>query len=778
MNIIDYLANQNLKFLPIKLIVEDDKKTFMTHELHANDSMFKINNSSDLHRNYNINDLKLHTLESCQKIWKWAKNQTDYILIDTEVIQQLDIDDKTGEYETSEHAYEYSSYPYFLSLTKKMPHYFLYTTYRKQKCNIEWECDILHGQLVSWVHKDTIVYNADKKIPTIKFYPKEDEKEEDLEPDTDSEISVIPVINYKKEHLQKLIDGLPEQAYCIGNDNYCFNIICALKKSGATRNQVKLLCMKAKDDFNNKWFSGVWTQNTIKYSFDISYVKNKSLFKEEPESVDNKKEDSPKINDLIFVAFIDWVLNEQLIRIKDTQVVCKRLNEYNGKTIYESNEEILNGFISASAYNLSLFTGSSLVSGRKMLMCFLNENQPHPDFPFMKYDWKYFGYKNGLFDIFNNEFITKDFPVGILSRNYFDVDYNPVSVIPAELLKIYTDQDFTDETMNMNLGLLGRAFYPINKLDKFGVVPVSYGVSNTGKSTGIKIVADSLKNNNVVTVSTAGGESKFCLDNKNNKELLIINEGEKLPKAIPLDMLKSMTRGEIIESEGKGKNAVTGKWTTPMLIASNDIIPYNDKSGGVGNRLIYFKYSTIITPDSKLGDRLELLTPQLIPLLVNKYFELLKKGDLVITEQMEEWKNEVSDKDNDFKEWIEAFNEDVYLQLKYCKNSTLKPKEIQDAYDKHYKFTLNKAGKADKLGLNEYALLNKMNITKKKVYYCKGCEHIHVKGCCSEYERTYRKQLISIMNVKLVKGGLDSNLKSKQTENAPDDSGNVTDDEY
>ena len=84
---------------------------------------------------------------------------------------------------------------------------------------------------------------------------------------------------YTKKELQNLIDKLPREAYCVGKGNYCFNMVCALKKAGATRKQVKDLCKKAEDDYDEEWFKGVWKQNTLKYNFGIAYVLSKSSWR-------------------------------------------------------------------------------------------------------------------------------------------------------------------------------------------------------------------------------------------------------------------------------------------------------------------------------------------------------------------------------------------------------------------------------------------------------------------------------------------------------------------
>ena len=564
---------------------------------------------------------------------------------------------------------------------------------------------------------------------------------------------------YSKEMLDDIIKGLPANAYACGNDNYAFNMICALKKAKATRKQVRDLMMKAGTDFNKDWFSATWKQDTSKYAYDVEFVLSKSTWKEpmgcliDIDSLTEPKKENENCHDIIWGLFFEWSENNNLVRIKNTEIVLKMKTEYYGEEISKSAQETLNLFICSSDYVSSLFDGKSLKGKRENISCFLKENQPKEAFPFVEYNWKYFGFLNGLFNIETGDFVTKDFPKEVLCRNYFDEDYNPLTEIPDCLNTIYNDQDFTKDTINIHLGLLGRSFYPINHLEDWGVVVVNYGVSNTGKSTTIEMVNKSLNQLKTKTIGSQSNEkSRFALDGKNNNELLIINEAENLPNAIGADLFKSMCRGEKVEIEGKGKDCISENWTTPMLLASNTEIPYKDKSGGIGNRIVYFKHSVIINPDPKIKIELHSLIPRLVPYLCKKYLDIATEP-LELTPQICAWKEEVSENDDEFKAWINSLNDDVYKQLKFAKGKTIKPKDLQDAFDNHIKYTLRQS-KTIRIGLNEQALLGLKGIEKHATNYCKSCEKKWEKGCCDKYSQTNKVKKIVFSNCELIDGGL------------------------
>ena len=58
---------------------------------------------------------------------KEYSKETEWFAIDTAEIQQLDIDDATGTFWSSDTAKMYEGIPYYASVKKKMPHYFIKT---------------------------------------------------------------------------------------------------------------------------------------------------------------------------------------------------------------------------------------------------------------------------------------------------------------------------------------------------------------------------------------------------------------------------------------------------------------------------------------------------------------------------------------------------------------------------------------------------------------------------------------------------------------------------
>lgn len=463
------------------------------------------------------------------------------------------------------------------------------------------------------------------------------------------------------------------------------------------------------------------------------------------------------LDQIIFIKFLNWAGENELLRLKDKCITLKRINEYYAEPIYKTTDDTINNFIIQSKSN-SLFQNSKIGKYRKMLEDFITRNQPADEFEVVDVDMNYFGYKNGLYDILNNNFIITDFPKGILCRKYFDIDFINTTTIDPVLYKIYKDQRWTDETIKLMCALLGRSFFKVGTLEKWGRIPCLVGVSSTGKSTSIECV--SINCNYVETLDTKNGA--FNLEGCNSCELLIVEEAENLFNRLDLDQFKGIARGEPIKINGKGKKAPTEHWKTPTLFSSNDIIIHDDKSKAVANRLIYFKFETILSKkDPKIKKHLNETGASLIPFFINEYHEYIKKypgEDLILPQQVLSWNDSIATENDIFYNWIHGCSEDLYWCVKYKEGDNVSVNEMKDKWKKHYTFGLKKKNEPPNIGINEVAKLGELGIFKKEIMVCRHCENKHLKGCCDKYERTHRKNKILFTNCEFVPGKLNKSM--------------------
>ena len=164
MLILEYCKLNQIKCLPIKLKIINNKKHFLTYTVDGDESKF-----SDGHFNFSIGKFKDLSLEKCFEFCEKYGNETPWIGIDCSETQQLDIDDITGQYWNSSLCKKFDGLPYFLSATKKMPHYFIKTEWTRGKQNnnvMKFDdgsiCphDILYNNAWSYAKNDTEVINA------------------------------------------------------------------------------------------------------------------------------------------------------------------------------------------------------------------------------------------------------------------------------------------------------------------------------------------------------------------------------------------------------------------------------------------------------------------------------------------------------------------------------------------------------------------------------------------------------------------------------------------
>lgn len=467
------------------------------------------------------------------------------------------------------------------------------------------------------------------------------------------------------------------------------------------------------------------------------------------------------LDQIIFDKFLKWTKINNLLRLKDKCITLKVINAYHAEPIYLNVDKTINAFIEQSKANY-LFKNAKIGKFRNMLRDFIVSNQPDDDFPVVDISWKYFGYSNGLFDIVSNKFITENFEDGILCRKYFDEPFEPLTTLPTMLNKIYKDQNWDDETIELCLVMLGRAYFRIKTLDEWGVFPCFVGTSSTGKSTSIDRV---MKNNNdVKTLDTK--KSSFNLEGLENTDLLVVEEAENLNVRLDIEQYKSMPRGEITTINGKNKTQIHINWTTPVILSSNNPLNYDDKSKAVANRTVYFKFQTIIdNKDPKIKAQLEKDDPKILPYLIGKYHEYLSKNTevLVLGEQIQSWNESLNNENDDFYNWINGVSDDLYWCIKYEEGSSVSINEFKDKWKKHWTMGLKKKSEAPNIGIHEEALLGKLGINKKEIKVCRYCENRHLKGCCEKYERTHRKTKVVFTNCAFEAGKL--NYRDYQPKN-------------
>ena len=460
------------------------------------------------------------------------------------------------------------------------------------------------------------------------------------------------------------------------------------------------------------------------------------LFKEDSESgeVENNEEN---IHDKIYNQFMVWAHENNLIRIKNTTLVMKKhlIEEginYAAKVMYTNFKDTIFAFQN-HVIEKDLFTGKFYEAKYKNLKSVLDTESPSLFFPIVETDWRYFGYTDGVLNITTNEFIKKeDFKEDILVRKFLGIKYS-ITEFSDSFMKILTDQQFTEETINCLYVLMGRLFYPIGALDNERYVLALIGATTSGKSTILEGVLSVIDSSKRCTIDTSGSTDNFMLGGKNNKELLSCSEATSFIKKIGEENFKSMSAGEEVEINEKFKPKVTEKWTTPIVLCANDSLVVRDKSGAInGKRIMNFtcRY-TIQKADPNIIKNVKETFKNSVGFLIDYYYKNKNNISECISEQLHEWNKEVEEEDNHFRQLMEIHEDDAYYQIRYKKGSNITTKDLKDAWSKHWKFGLGFTTPVPKIGRHEQNYLRTLGIEFCKINFCQTCLNKFTKKDCT-----------------------------------------------
>ncbi len=480
--------------------------------------------------------------------------------------------------------------------------------------------------------------------------------------------------------------------------------------------------------------------------------KIKDIIPGQIEIVEDETE-TEKIGDIIYDEFLNWGDERDYVRVHGSEKVLKLIEgkPYAGTTEFSEIDETIEAFQS-SVQNSKLFRGDGYSKKRENLISIMKTNCPTEKFPCKKTDWKYFGYSDGVLDIYNNKFIkTKDWDGNELVRKYFDIPYPGTNFSSKDLETVFDYQNFNQETKDGIYFMIGRMFFPIGTLDKNGLVLVASGATTTGKSTILDAITGVMEKNESV-----GTRPEFALYGKNKKELLHCNEAEHLFTYIREEQFKSMARGETVEIEGKGKQKTSEKWTTPMCFCAQNPIVVKDRSGAIHRqRMFNIRFlRRVKNVDTTLGKRIAKDFPKLIPFLINTYHR--GKETFTVPTQVADWNDEITDSNNYFAQWLNTAPESLYQVVEPCPNMVTKRESLFKAWKNHWCYTLGMTSQCPQIGDNEIAALDQKDIYVKTINSCRVCGQKWTKKDCtckSGLNLINRTTSKCFIGCKIIKGG-------------------------
>ena len=256
---------------------------------------------------------------------------------------------------------------------------------------------------------------------------------------------------------------------------------------------------------------------------------------------------------------------------------------------------------------------------------------------------------------------------GKVARNHIDLEFtgSTATLMFDELVTYQVPDDA--EAYRWYLTLLGRLQYRVKELDNWQVMLYVYGAGGTGKSTALNIYTRSFNSASIQTLGSHS-EKQFGMEKLANPGVELITcldvpSDAPASDMLPMDKFLRMVSGEDVPVAFKGGVGKTVRIDSPMIMAGNEALRYNDTRGQIRRRLCQW-YHTRYVPRDKLDPTLEnrIVAAELPNLIKRSNQEYLREsranGDKDIWALLPEYYHTVRDQASGaldpLKEFLEA----------------------------------------------------------------------------------------------------------------------------
>lgn len=451
--------------------------------------------------------------------------------------------------------------------------------------------------------------------------------------------------------------------------------------------------------------------------------------------------DEPKSKDKLKEALFE-ITDGEYKREFLTGCIYKKCCEYYYKPLYNTPLEFLN----------AIFADEPLwheIKSREMaeLISFI-KNVIHPKFPFVKLDYDFIGFRNGVYDLSTATFIPIDeIKVNIQTRTLIDVDFK---IGEAPLLDSYLSYQFNAETIEFIYFLLGRTMTRVR--DRFDIMVMLYGEGGSGKSLAGNLIKYCHGSKNVGILSNSF-QNQFGLSEWVDKQLVFCDDmPSNLAKTIPkADFLSMMTRGSL-SCPVKGKGSIeVHDWDIPTIMNTNKLPNYRDESGEIVRRIMLINFTKVIEESMRNCSLEDQIKSNEYPTFLHRcrstYLRYIETYQGVGIEtfcptEFIENRNLLRSECNSSYQF--ALERCVYAEGEFTSVPT-----INKSFKLHLKnlYNLSKAAK-DNINVPNILLVDSRFIYKKEKI-CRFCDAPHKKGCCEAYNRTARTSRDLIYNMRI-----------------------------
>tara|TARA_Y100000389_G_scaffold12592_1_gene11348 strand:+ start:65 stop:2353 length:2289 start_codon:yes stop_codon:yes gene_type:complete len=714
-NIIEFLDENNINWMPIHLEL---KQTKTSGKIRKYIRPYKENSQMPSYTELSDNNI----VNERQKL---ASNY-DFIWIDTRIINQVDVDgDEDPKLDT----------PYFESVTKKTPHYFVkgFFGFSKKRSPTKWkDVELLSGQ-GSYCNKNICVYNAEKQI--INYCGRVNEI---LKSDEVSEKRVNNTLNQNISDLLNTvfqIQGNWKSNYYASSRSVILipanDKTCLINKNKVHSCVQSFVCI-------GKTSCNVKCHSCGERKIDIK--KNQTSWKSIRQYFDLASSESENISFDVLQDYLDDYCAEEDLMKKDGYIM-KRSSECRIEyekvlkfgpfldDLFREAEAPLKKFYKKPGtkrnledYLIHIDTDIRTLKRDSNIVSFKNGFLKLKDFTFHEYD-----------DSCNYTFIAKkyiplDFEVEWLNLSWEQIDCPIFDKIIQDQPQIVSDP----MVLLAFYGLLGSLHYPVG-YDSIKVVPYLVGTSGTGKSTIVNIYLNTFSQECVGTINykeKTFGKSAF-LDHD------VIIDSDTPANMIDCfgktDFQKAVS-GETIAIPIKNqKQEEQHKVTQRMLFCSQYMQDVQD-TGEVIRRIAYFGFEPVENTNSNLEN--ECINQEIHKVLMKTLLARKKLIEIFKNKPFHEWDIQYFDsrKDDILMEnnyIYRMISEHKYFKIRKGKQYPFE--EFVVKFNEHFK---NQPGRPKKPKTTD-VMFTKMGLKVVKDTVCKDCGNKFQinKPCCHKFEK-------------------------------------------
>jgi hypothetical protein len=215
----------------------------------------------------------------------------------------------------------------------------------------------------------------------------------------------------------------------------------------------------------------------------------------------------------------------------------------------------------------------------------------------------------------------------VTSCKYFDQEFPTVEYeswwdIPTpHMQSVMEYQRFPRDVCEWLYVFVGRLMFDVGNMDQWQVIPFLKGIARSGKSTIITKICKKFYDPDDVRTLSNNIERKFGLSSIYDGFMFISPE-VKGDLCLEQAEFQSLVSGEDISIARKNEKALSLTWTTPGILAGNEVPGWKDNSGSVLRRIVTWDFTRQVQDaDPKLEDKLNDEIPMIMLKCCRAYLE-------------------------------------------------------------------------------------------------------------------------------------------------------------